>query len=137
MHHFLSYRTQTKTTTTLYLPLHALQTINPPPLTQLKLHHLLQAHFTVKVSYINVSHMQLHDFFNTQIWFLVVFFCQCVTSSSSLLADLSNHGLDEFIFSMEFFSIHQYGSFLISMVHHELFGYRCIVGRFVQVTSFR
>ena len=66
-----------------------------------------------------------------------VFFCQCVTSSSSLLADLSNHGLDEFIFSMEFFSIHQYGSFLISMVHHELFGYHCIVGIFVQVTSFR
>ena len=74
VHHLLSYHTQTKTTTTLYLPLHALQTVDPPPLTQLKLHRLSQAHFSVKVSYINVSHMRLYDFFNTQIWFLVGYF---------------------------------------------------------------
>ena len=123
VHHLLSYRTQTKTTTT------ALQTINPPPLSQLKLHHLSQAHFTVKVSLHQcVSHAIVRFFQYPNTVLSWVFFCQCVTSSSSLLADLSNHGLDEFIFSMEFFSIHQYGSFLISMVHHELFGYHCIVG---------
>ena len=99
----------------------------------------------MKVSFINVSHMVFYDFFNTPIWcflFSVVpswlFCCRCVTSSTLLLADSSKfHGLDEFIFSTDFFSIPQYGSFLISMVHHWLFGYRRVVGGFLQVSSFR
>ena len=89
--------------------------------------------------------MRLYDFFNTPIWCFLFsavlhwfFCCQCVTSSTLLLADLSKfHGLDEFIFSTDFFSIPQYGSFLISMVHHRLFGCRRVVGGFLQVSSFR
>jgi len=73
--------------------------IPPLPVTQLKLHHLSQAHFTVKVSLHQCVHqcvsyaiVRFFQYPNTVL--SRVFFHQCVTSSSSLLADFSNYGLD-------------------------------------------